>query len=113
VVSEGAGVVEGKVSDDAGRPLHNALVALVPESPLKERKDYYGAYRDIRTDQNGHFEIRGVIPGSYQAYAWVDAPASAYRNETFLKEFAGKGTPVKADAGGRAQVDLKALSAGR
>src|SRR5678815_975194 len=41
VVSEGAGVVEGKVTDANGRPAHNALVALVPESPLRDRTDYY------------------------------------------------------------------------
>jgi Carboxypeptidase regulatory-like domain len=110
VVSAGAGVVEGKVTDDGGRPLHNALVALVPESPLKDRRDYYGAYRDTRTDQNGHFEIHGMTPGSYQSYAWIDAPASAYRNEAFLKNFSGMGTTVKVDVGGRVNVVLKALS---
>ena len=71
-------------------PVHNALVALVPESPLKERTDYYGAYKDTRTDQNGEFEIRGITPGSYQAYAWADAPASAYRNAAFMKRLRGR-----------------------
>jgi hypothetical protein len=110
VLTKGAGVAEGKVTDAGGRSLHNALVALVPESPLKERKDYYGAYRDARTDQNGHFEIRGMTPGSYRAYAWADAPASAYRNDAFMKGFAGKGTAVKVDVGGRLKVELMGLS---
>jgi protocatechuate 3,4-dioxygenase beta subunit len=109
VVSEGAGVLEGKVTDGSGRPAHNALVALVPESPLKDRTDYYGAYRDTRTDQNGEFEIRGITPGWYQSYAWSDAPASAYRNAAFMKPFAGMGTSVRLEPGGKMTVDMKTL----
>jgi len=107
VVSAGAGVLEGKVTNTSGRPVHNALVALVPESPLKDRVDYYGAYRDTRTDQNGGFEIRGITPGSYQAHAWADAPAHGYRNAAFMKAFAGQGTPVKLDLHGRLAVEMK------
>jgi hypothetical protein len=113
VVSEGAGVLEGKVADAGGRTLHNALVALVPEGPLKERTDYYGAYRDIRTDQNGEFELRGITPGWYRAYAWADAPASAYRNAGFMKSFAGMGTSVRLERGGKVSVELKTLATGR
>jgi Carboxypeptidase regulatory-like domain len=109
VVSSGAGVLEGKVTDASGRPVHNALVALVPESPLKDRTDYYGAYKDTRADQNGQFEIRGITPGWYQAYAWSDAPATAYRNAAFMKPFAGMGTSVRLELGGRMMVELKTL----
>lgn len=109
VVSLDAGVLGGKVLDTSGKPLHNALVALVPESPLRERKDYYGAYKDTRTDQNGGFEVLGITPGSYQAYAWVDAPASAFRNAGFMKAFAGKGMAVTLARGERARVELQAI----
>lgn len=109
VVSEGAGVVDGKVMDAQGRPAHNALVALVPESPLRDRTDYYGAYKDTRTDQNGEFEIRGITPGWYQAYAWADAPASAYRDAGFMKGFVGMGTSVRLEAGGKKTVEMKTL----
>ena len=109
VVSAGAGVLEGKVVDAGGKPAHNALVALIPESPLKDRVDYYGAYQSARTDQNGEFDIHGITPGSYQAYAWADAPAGGFRSEPFMKTFAGKGSPVKLEIGGSAKVDLKTL----
>jgi hypothetical protein len=109
VIREGAGVFTGTVSDSSGRALHNALVALVPESPLKERTDYYGAYRDTRTDQYGEFELRSVTPGSYQAYAWVDAPATAFRNADFLKKFSGKGTSVMLSGSAPVHVELKTV----
>jgi hypothetical protein len=109
VVSPGAGVVEGKVVDAAGMPVHNALVALVPEGALKARVDYYGAYQTVRTDQNGAFDIRGITPGSYQAYAWADAPAGGYRSEAFMKAYDGKGSPVKLDVGGSMNIELRTL----
>ena len=111
-VSSGAGGLEGKVVDGNGMPVHNALVALVPESPLKDRTDYYGAYKDTRTDNEGKFSIRSITPGSYHAYSWMDAPASAFRNEAFMKAFAGKGTPVKLDPGGYDTISLQALTVG-
>jgi hypothetical protein len=107
VVSAGAGVVAGKVTDASGGVVHNALVALVPMGALRERKDYYGAFRDTRTDQKGMFEIRGVAPGEYQAYAWSDAPASAFRNEEFVKGFAG--TKVIVGSGASVKLELRAL----
>ena len=111
VVSTGAGIVEGKVLNDGGQPVHNALVALVPESPLKERTDYYGAFQETRSDQNGAFDIHDLTPGSYQAYAWVDAPAGAFRNDAFMKAYVGKGTLVAIEVGDRVRVELKALEA--
>lgn len=109
VIGSGAGVLEGNVVDAKGQPVHNALVALVPEGALKERMDYYGAYESAHTDQNGSFNMHGITPGSYQAYAWSTAPASGFRNGEFMKPFAGKGSPVKVVLKGSAKVALKLL----
>ena len=109
VVSGGAGLIEGNVLDASGAPLHNALVALVPEPPLSDRRDYYGAFRDTRTDQTGAFELRGITPGSYLAYAWRKASAGAIRNAAFMKAVAGKGTAVTLERGGSTSVDLRVV----
>jgi protocatechuate 3,4-dioxygenase beta subunit len=110
VVSAGAAVLEGKVTDAGGRPVHNGLVALIPEAPLKGRKDYYGAYQETRTDQNGEFEVKGITPGEYQAYAWSDAPASAFRNAEFMRRFEGKGTPITLALSGKEHLDLQIVN---
>jgi hypothetical protein len=109
-LSPGAAVLTGSVTGGSSRPVHNALVALVPESPLKERKDYYGTYKDTRTDQNGAFEIRGITPGLYHAYAWTEAPAGAFRNTEFMKTFTDKGTAIRLELGGKPNVSLKTLN---
>lgn len=107
VVSRAGGFVEGTVTNAEGKPVHNAAVALVPESPLKERTDYYGAYQFAHTDQNGRFEISGVTPGPYTAYAALDVSSDAFRNADFLDTMAGNGKPLAVQAGSRGSVELK------
>jgi hypothetical protein len=109
VVSRGAAKVEGLVKDSAGMPIQNALVALVPDGALRERSDYYGAYQSTNTDQTGSFEIHGITPGTYRAYAWRNAPATAFRNDLYLKEYFGKSTSVTLEVGGTAKLELKTL----
>jgi hypothetical protein len=109
VISPGAGTAEGRVLDSTKKPVHNASVSLVPEPPLSERTDYYGAYHDTHTDQDGAFILRGLTPGSYRAYAWTDAPVGGFRNAEFMKTLAGKGTPVLVEKGGRVNVSLTSL----
>ena len=109
VISAGASVLQGKVMDAKGQPVHNALVALVPEGAFRQRVDYYGAYESTHTDQTGSFNLHGITPGSYQVYAWTNAPAAGFRSDEFMKPFAGKGAPVKLELNGTAKVELKTL----
>jgi protocatechuate 3,4-dioxygenase beta subunit len=109
VVSSKGGITEGKIVDAAGKPAHNALIALVPEGVLRDRSDYYGVYQNTRSDQNGEFELHGTTPGLYQAYAWAGIPPGAFRNAEFMKQFVGMGIPVKVEAGQRVAVSLKLL----
>ena len=56
------------------------------------------------------FEVRGITPGEYHAYAWTDAPATAFRNAEFMKVFEGKGTPVRLEQNGKITAELKVLA---
>jgi protocatechuate 3,4-dioxygenase beta subunit len=108
VIAARGGTITGTVKSPEGIPVHNATVALVPESPLRDRSDYYGAYASARTDQAGIFELHGVTPGSYQAYAWLSVPGGAYRNASFMKPYAGKGVAVAVSRGSAVTLDLTA-----
>jgi hypothetical protein len=110
IVGGRAGTLAGKVADGAGQLFQNALVALIPESPLRERSDYYGAYMSTPSDQNGVFELHGITPGAYQVYALSNPPAGAFRSTEFIRRFEGKGSPIMLDPGGRVSLDLKVLN---
>jgi hypothetical protein len=65
VLTSRAGGVEGSVSDDAGKPAVDAMVALLPDTPEARRSSGFGIYRAVPVDPRGHFRMPGVRPGSW------------------------------------------------
>src|SRR5262249_21134143 len=59
IIREGAGLVQGTVTNRQGASLQDAKVVLIPE-PSARGIVVPIAYREGRTDQNGSFELRGV-----------------------------------------------------
>jgi hypothetical protein len=107
VLGERGGTVQGSVAAADGRKVQNALVALVPQGSLRSRTDYYGAWQSQRTDQNGAFVLRGLAPGSYEAFAWTGVPAGGFRNSEFMRRYEGTGIPVVVKAGETQALDLR------
>jgi hypothetical protein len=61
-----AAVFRGNILDIQGLPAHGAFVFLIPEIP--QAQSHIGWFIG-RADQNGRFEIPGIGPGKYRAYA--------------------------------------------
>jgi protocatechuate 3,4-dioxygenase beta subunit len=109
VVSYNGGSVEGKVIEKEGdaegdRPVANATVVAVPEEKYRKLPDRFASGA---TDQNGHFAIRGLAPGSYMLYAWQDVDENVYSDPDFLKRQESNGRAVKVEENSRQQLDLK------
>jgi hypothetical protein len=109
VVSYNGGSVEGKVIEKEGdaegdRPVANATVVAVPEEKYRKLPDRFASGA---TDQNGHFAIRGLAPGSYMLYAWQDVDENVYTDPDFLKSQESNGREVKVEENLRQQLDLK------
>jgi protocatechuate 3,4-dioxygenase beta subunit len=105
-------VFRGKVSDGQGQSVHGAAVFLIPESP-QSAGHRVGMWLADATDQDGHFEITGIIPGSYRAYAaygvdWWGAGAHtlSYVDPEFLSTFRDRALPVTFEANGELTRDL-------
>jgi protocatechuate 3,4-dioxygenase beta subunit len=103
VIRSPGSVIEGTVTDSGGDKLSDAVVALVPDAPLRAAGVLY---RSVISDVNGRYQLRGVAPGSYQLFAWAEIEGAAYRNAEFMKDFDGKGRPVRVQAAGRMSIDL-------
>jgi len=96
-------VVEGAVRDANGDKLADAVVALVPDAPLR----FAGPlYRSVISDVNGNFELRGIAPGSYRLFAWTELEGAAYRNAEFMKEFDDRGKPISIEKAARVSIDV-------
>ena len=79
------------VEEEDGRVVPDAVVALIPDEPLR---GIGYLYRSTVSDVDGGFELSGVFPGSYRLFAWSHINGAAYRNEEFIKKYQSAGKPV-------------------
>jgi hypothetical protein len=106
VLASPGGVMQGIVRDSNGNTLSHAVVALVPDSPMRSAGPLY---RSDISDIRGRFELRGIAPGSYRLFAWTELEGAAYRNPEFMKEFEERGMPVRIEKGQRLSMDIAAF----
>ena len=106
VLSMSVAAVYGGVHNTDGESVSYAVVALVPDSPLRNAGDLY---RSAITDSNGNFELHGIAPGNYRLFAWPDLEGAAYRNAEFMKEYDERGKPVQIQNDSRMTTSLTAF----
>lgn len=107
-VSDGAGVVDGTVTNDKGLPLANASVVAVPETRFRKRPD---RYQHASSDQDGRFTLRGLRPGTYSLFAWEALDGDAYFDAEVIKTAEGHETVIKVERSSHQTVPLKAIAA--
>jgi hypothetical protein len=101
LVNPSCATVSGTVQTADRKPASRAQVVLVP---VASRRWNIEMFRDVRTDQTGHFSIPGIAPGSYTVYAWESTPQFAWRNADFLSRYEGQGQSVIVV--GKAPIDV-------
>ncbi len=106
VVKTGGAGLNGSVKNSAGERITNAIVALVPDAPLRGAGVFY---RSVVSDVNGSYQLRGIAPGSYHLFAWSELEGAAYRNAEFMKDFNDRGLPVQIQ-GANASLDVTVLN---
>jgi hypothetical protein len=104
-----SGSLQGRVADNLDRPAQGALVALVPQSLLQDRKDRHDTYRIGHSGSDGSFELSDIIPGDYLIYSWSGAEDDRIVDPWFMESYKGKGLPVRVERGGKLKMDLRIL----
>jgi len=100
--------VNGAVTDKDDLPALGALVVLVPAPNSHQKPD---EYKTSTTDQYGHFEIRGVPPGHYEALAWQKVDAESYSDPDFLRPLEKMAASFDLAANEQKTVQLKMIPA--
>jgi protocatechuate 3,4-dioxygenase beta subunit len=106
VVSSGAGVIDGVVTDGTSMPYSGAIVALVPDSRRFENRALFAA---SASDASGRFVFRGIGPGEYRLYAWEATPPNAYQNANFVRRFEDKAKIVVVGTRTSTRVELSLI----
>jgi hypothetical protein len=108
VYSSNSGSLSGTVTTKDDLPAAGVLVVLVPDpgSHLKPVE-----YSSVNTDQYGHFEVRGIPPGHYRAYAFEKPDVELYGDSEALKPYESMGESLDVAANDRKTVRLKMIPA--
>jgi protocatechuate 3,4-dioxygenase beta subunit len=108
VYSSNTGTVTGAVTNKDDLPAAGALVVLVPNADSRQK---FERYKTSNTDQYGHFEIRGVPPGRYKAFAWEKVDPGAYVDPDFLRPLESSAESVDIAANEQKSMQLKMIPA--
>ncbi|HLQ78133.1 MAG TPA: carboxypeptidase-like regulatory domain-containing protein [Terriglobia bacterium] len=97
-VNPNGNVVSGGVVDHQGRKVAAAKIVLVPIDPAARlRKDRYGI---TYSDAMGEFQVQGLPPEAYTAYAFEKIEPDIYFDAEFNSRIAPVGRPVTVGAAG-------------
>ncbi|KAF1861761.1 hypothetical protein Lal_00026198 [Lupinus albus] len=84
------------ITKDGPQPAKNAYVGLaVPGNAGSWQEESKGYQFWTRTDENGQFEIKNIVPGEYNLYAWVPGFIGDYKYETSINITPAIGNEVK------------------
>jgi Carboxypeptidase regulatory-like domain len=108
VYSSNTGTVAGSVTNKDELPAPGAMVVLVPDAGSHQKPDQY---KTSPTDQYGHFEVRGVPPGHYRAFAWEKVDQESYGDPAFLKPLESMAESFDIAANEQKSVQLKMIPA--
>jgi hypothetical protein len=107
VLASGGGSISGTVRNAKGDPAAGAIVTLAPKNPPAVRRDLF---KFTYTDQNGGYQIRGVVPGDYQLMAWEEVENDAAEDPQFRRPFERLAMDAKFDAGSSLTQSLEMVS---
>jgi hypothetical protein len=93
VMRRGAASVEGTVDAGDDGPGANATVVLVPADEAK--RESLSMHHQTASDQNGHFEIRGIAPGEYVLFAFDSIEPGSWFDPEFLTQYEKRGERFK------------------
>ena len=93
-----SGVVHSK--DDA--PATGATVVIISALP-------HGEHRTAQTDQYGHYEVKGLPPGDYNAYAFAHFESEMLDDADAMQPYADRRESVSVTANATRTLDLKVI----
>jgi protocatechuate 3,4-dioxygenase beta subunit len=99
------GRIEGTVIDESGKPVYNADVTILRDGD----DDWSNRFKAVFTKSDGRFAFTGLVPGEYNAYAWLGAPPGEPQNPEFRKPYKSRAVAIDVKSGGAQSVQLKVV----
>ena len=106
-ISSAAGQLEGTIIDALSKPVTGVQAVLIPENNRERRE----LYKMALSDMDGHFTIRGLVPGNYKLFAWEDIEPFSYFDPDVLKEYEQKGKAITIGESSKQNVEMRLIPA--
>ncbi len=104
VVSTRGAVIDGSVAGSGGETPKKAYVLLAPTGRWES---VWSFYQVTPSDEKGHFEFKGITPGTYRLYALERMDSDPSQNPDFLKSLgAAWGEAVEVGEGAHVTREL-------
>jgi hypothetical protein len=106
LVESQGGSLEGTVRNKQRQPESRVTVVLVPPA---ERRQNPALYRTRVTNDAGHFEMRGIPPGTYTVFAWKSVLPTAWMNAEFLATYLDRGQVINITSASPSNLELESI----
>jgi hypothetical protein len=105
VVSSGAVQIDGSALDQKSMPEAGVTVVLIPD----QHRDRTELFRNVATDLNGKYTMRGVAPGDYKLFAWESIDPFGWFDPDILRREESKGKAIHVSESSNQSVDLRVI----
>jgi hypothetical protein len=109
VIGANPGIVEGRALDDRREPIPGAVITLFA-AERGARIYRTDMYRVTSTDTSGRFQVQGLPPGDYKAFAWESVENGAWMDPELQARFENWSQAVRIEEGKTQSVDLPIIS---
>ena len=108
VLSPRPAQIEGTMIDEKQLPANGITAVLIPD----QNRDRSDLYQFSTSDQDGHFAIKGIAPGSYKIFAWeaLEEPMGFF-DPDLMRRFEPYGTPARVAEGDQLKIDITVIPA--
>ena len=107
VIASPAPEISGYARNEKNEPVPGAVITLEPQITNPHRGDLS---RTITADQYGFYRMRGIVPGSYKAFAWEDVESGATEDPEFVKPFEKLKKEIKLEEGAKSTLDITVIT---
>jgi hypothetical protein len=109
VLTDRVTVVTGRVTDLNGKPTFDGTVLVFPADTQRWADDWMYV-RAARPDQQGRYEIRGLLPGEYLAVAVDYVEENTWADPEYLESIRQFGASFRIDEGDARDVPLRVVT---
>ena len=109
VLSSKPSRIHGTVVNESQSPVAGVRAVLVPD----HNRERFDLYKVADSDSGGHFNMRGITPGTYKIFAFEALEENAYFDSDVIQRFEPYGKAVRVEEDDQLNIDVNVIPANK